>query len=321
MTTHILHLDLGGQQHERLLNSDTAELAADIHHHARGILGSGRCDIEPGADGLTGIVRSHGAIAGTFTIEAIADNEAAPVDTSAPDHIRHGYTLRDLNRMARAACVADRTYSSDMTTRYDTAWSAIAEHLVAAEEPPARQELVRVGWQAIYREVRAVQQLYGVDRSERAGDVASAPRFTAYWTHIPRPPDEGIIERIAVPQILATLWDVERDAVLALAVHNDYQRAADSLGISYKALVRNINAGRKRFKRRWYAPETALPVTGTDRRVGSHARGLPTHCPRGHEYTSENTIRRPSALRRRICRSCDVARDAARKAARKAGAA
>lgn len=316
-----LRLDIGMDRAIRTITGDTpAELAAAVCQHARGILGSSRCDVELDADTLTGTVRSHSAVVAEFTISMAEPEQPAVVDTSAPDHIVHGYTLRDLNRMARAACMADRSYSSDMTTRFDTAWSAIAEALAAADQPPGRQDLVRVGWQAIYRDVRAVQQLYGVDRSERAGAVASAPRFSAYWAHVPHHPDEGIIERLAVHQILASLPEYLRETVVALAVQDDYQKAADALGITYTAMTVRMSNARRQLRALWFAPETAPPIKGTDRRIGSHSRGVPTHCPKGHEYTPENTIRRPSSPRCRRCRICDVARDAARRERKKAAA-
>ena len=44
----------------------------------------------------------------------------------------YGYTLRDLDSMARMACAADRSLSGNMTMRYQVAWSAIALALVEA---------------------------------------------------------------------------------------------------------------------------------------------------------------------------------------------
>lgn len=43
-------------------------------------------------------------------------------------------------------------------------------------------------------------------------------------------------------------------------------------------------------------------------RHGTHANAAKTHCPKGHEYTPENTVRWPH----RRCRACERARDAAR---------
>src|SRR5690606_16459965 len=63
--------------------------------------------------------------------------------------IKHGYTLADLDDMARAAVAVDRLLVGDAHYRHSIAYSAIAEALYASEEPPDRAHLIRVGWQAI----------------------------------------------------------------------------------------------------------------------------------------------------------------------------
>jgi hypothetical protein len=52
--------------------------------------------------------------------------------------LRHGYTLADLHGLARLAVHTAGTMASNWHDRYDTAWSAIAEHLYAAEHWPPR---------------------------------------------------------------------------------------------------------------------------------------------------------------------------------------
>lgn len=304
----------------RTVTGDTpTELAAAIHQHARGILG-GQADVHIDPETLTGTVRRAGADAATFTLTPVEQDRTAAIDSTAPDHVAHGYTMRDLDRAARAACTADRSLSSNISIRYDLAWSDIGEHLVTADQPPTWQELVRVGWQAIYQDVKAVRRLYGVDSTGRSGEVASAPRFVAYWTHVATDAaGEGLIERLAVHQVLATLPEHQRQAVVALATQDDYQKAAHSLGLKYATLTARIRHGRRAFRTLWFSPETAPPTKGTDRRVASRA-GIPNHCPQGHEYTPENTIRRPSSRGRR-CRSCEQNRDAARNRAGRAAAA
>lgn len=42
--------------------------------------------------------------------------------TSRATELPHGYTLRDLDAMARAACAADRPLDSAMATRYQVVW-------------------------------------------------------------------------------------------------------------------------------------------------------------------------------------------------------
>lgn len=242
----------------------------------------------------------------------------------ADQAVAHGYTMRDLHALAAAACRADRSLASDAHTRYDVAWSAIATALCEVAEPPARAELVRVGWQAIYNEVREMRHTFGHRDKDGTNEVASSQRFRQYWTVPPERPDEGIAERMAVPQILAVLRPTEREAVIALAVHDDYQRAALALGINYSTFTQRMTAARRRFRAHWYAPETAPPVKGTDRRIGSRSKPLATHCQGGkgpHEMTGDNVYRRPNPKPgkrgERVCRACERERSQARWARRK----
>jgi hypothetical protein len=225
--------------------------------------------------------------------------------------IRHGYTLGDIDKMARSACVADRSMASDVDTRYSTAWSAIAEHLCASAEPPAWQDLVRAGWQAIYQEVREMRHTFGQSRDDPNAEVASGKRFQQYWFTPPIEPEFGLIERVAIGQIMPCLTPVYRDAVIALAVTDDYQRAADMLGIGYKALVARIGVARKTFRGHWFAPDAAPPIRGTDRRVGAYGRAPQTHCARGHEMSGDN-VRMRLDRKQRVCRACERERSARR---------
>lgn len=232
--------------------------------------------------------------------------------------VRHGYTMADLEKMTRAALVADRSMAADISDRRDAAWAAIAEHLCAAETPPSRQELIRIGWQAIYREIRDGYRHYGyADRRWDAGH-GSAPRFAAYWySPVQQSHEERIVERIAVGQVLARLTPTYRDAVAALATADDYMKAAELLGINYKALISRISTARRTLLRLWHEGETPRKVRQTDRRVGVHGAELATHCIHGHEWTSENTyvryrILRGKRHRARVCRTCENERHARR---------
>jgi hypothetical protein len=243
--------------------------------------------------------------------------------TASQIEVRHGFTMQDLNSMTKQAVRADRSMASDADTRFNAAWSAIAEALCAAEEPPERHDLITVGWQAIYREVKEMRHVFGFAGKDGTTEVASAPRFVQYWTVPPAHPDEGLVERLAVHQVLATIPDLYRDAVVALAVHGDYQAAADSLGLKYSAFTVRMSTARKQFRRLWFAPDTAPPIKGTDRRTGSYAKPLATHCRGGkgpHEMTPENTYRRPNPKPgkrgERVCRACDAERSKRRVAAK-----
>lgn len=238
--------------------------------------------------------------------------------------VRHGFTMHDLDIMAKQACRADRSLASDADTRYNAAWSAIALALCEAQDAPERHDLVTVGWQAIYREVKEMRGVFGFKDRDGTTEVASAPRYVQYWYSRPERTDDIIAERVAVHQIMATIPELYRNAVVALAVHDDYQVAADSLGLKYGTFGARVNVARKQFRAHWFAPETAPPAKGTDRRVGSRTTELRTHCTAGHELTPDNIYRRPNPKpgRRgeRACKKCEQIRSQERWAAKKAAA-
>ena len=226
------------------------------------------------------------------------------------DEIKYGYTIGDLDAMARAAVRADRSMVSGAHTRYGIAWSAIALALVEAPHWPRRERLVQAGWQAIYADVRGMRHALGMaSRPSEPGStpMAAGSRAQAYWYRPVVAFEDGLVERLAVGPVLATLTGPEREAVVALAVHDNYLEAAQALGISYKALTQRLSAARRRFYRRWYYPEAAPPVRGTDRRVEAHGRALATHCGAGHPWTPENTRPRVGQSGRN-CRACERAR-------------
>lgn len=241
-----------------------------------------------------------------------------------PLHVAHGYTLTDLDQMTHAACIADRTLAMDHHTKRDIAWSAIALALCEAQTPPHRQELIRIGWQAIYRDVRDERRSHGVpDSSYGDYDVSLRPRFAMYWEekrYIPSP-ENGIVERLAAHQVAARLRPDEMAAVVALAVHDDYSRAAEALGIGYSTLTMRLGCARRRWFRWWLEGETPYRPRRRDGRVGVQGKEPNTHCRTGHEWTPENTRwgwRRAHGrlTKRRYCRACESAHSKARVAAR-----
>lgn len=233
--------------------------------------------------------------------------------------LRHGYTLGDVERMTRAAVVADRMLAMPSDHRRDLAWEAIVLAPYEADEPPLRQQLIRTGWQAIYAHIRTGlrERGYG-DERDWSADGPNRPRFVMFWGqgHTPDHADR-IIESIAVRQVVGVLRGPYRDAVLALASTDDYQRAAQALSISYDALIARLVTARKRIDAAWYGAETPPRQRRTDRRVESHGTPLATHCSQGHEWTPENTVLRQRIVRgklkrQRSCRACQRERDRAR---------
>lgn len=246
--------------------------------------------------------------------------------TAADIEIAHGYTLGDLEKMTRAAVIADRSLAADVHTRRDIAWSAIAEYLSTSQERPDRQELIRVGWQAIYRDARDAYRLRGRPDEAWSTPEMFKPRFTLYWRDFMVVPshEHAVVERLALKPILDLLAPPYRDAVIALALHDTYQRAAAALGISDAAFRERIRVARRRALAAWFEHETPRRTYRTDRRVGTSA-GLSTRCSAGHEWTPENTYIRRRMLRgkphtSRVCKACERQRSAARTAARKAAA-
>jgi type II secretory pathway component PulJ len=184
--------------------------------------------------------------------------------------LRHGYTVADLYQLTRAAVLADRTGGVDYTDRWDTAWSAIACALYEAEHWPARHDLIRAGWQAIYTDVRDRRRHAGYrDRDHYAG-AHTAPRFVQFWTNPRCDFADDLVDGIAAGQIVAGLPDHQREAVLALAMLDDYRAAADHLGLRYSTLTVRVSDARRRFLRHWHQGETPSRVRGTDRRVGAY---------------------------------------------------
>lgn len=225
--------------------------------------------------------------------------------------VRHGYTITDLHQLTVAAIKADRSMAMDYADRRDIAWSAIAEALCAAEEPPRRGDLIRAGWQAIYNAVREEYRQHGyADRAWDSG-YATAPRFLQFWfPTVVRSHEDRIVERIAVHQILDTLTPTYRDAIIALAVHDDYRRAAEGLNLKDSAFRLRLSNARQKLLTEWFEGETPRRVYAVDRRVGSHDKGLATHCRNGHEWTAENTYIRRRILRgkphkSRVCKACE----------------
>ena len=191
--------------------------------------------------------------------------------------LRHGYTLADLHRLARLAVHTAGTMAGDWHERYDLAHGAIAEALYAAPHWPQRHTLVRAGQLAIYAAVDEHRQAYGYYRRKTDGGVhgiGSSPAWRAYWWDLlsltaVQSPETRVVERTALTQILPTLTPTQRDAITALAVYDDYQTAANALGMSYATFKSHVARGRNRFLAGWHEGEKPSRTWGTDRRVNN----------------------------------------------------
>jgi hypothetical protein len=167
--------------------------------------------------------------------------------------------------------------AGDWWDRYELAWPAIVEHLYTADEPPKRGDLVRVGQLAIYDEVTSYRQRHGFFKHKTIGSTAgafSSPAFRTYWLdwikdrtadHAP-----SVVERECLPQILSTLTERQQTAIFTLAACDDYQTAAQAMGVSLGTFNSYISLARKRFFALWHEGETPAP-RWIDRRVASYA--------------------------------------------------
>lgn len=226
---------------------------------------------------------------------------------TAPVELRHGYTLDDVHAMAKLAVHTAGVMAADWYERYDIAWSAIAEELYAAPHWPRRSSLVQAGQLAIKASVDEYRQAYGYYRRKTDGAVhglGSSPTFRMFWlgsSGATPGPEHGIVERLAVERIFATLKPHHQTALLALAAHDDYRAAAEALDLKYDVFCDHIRLGRRAFYALWHEGEAPSRIWGCDRRAGSTST---TRSGEGKRVlTSRETIRRRKPAAGRPCRS------------------
>lgn len=244
-----------------------AELAQAVHRHARGRLGSDRVDIHLSLDTLTGTVVSHGTNAGEFTLTPSGEPQQLPEPESG---IRGGWTLADLDRLARTVVSNNRTWwpAGDRDDLYAAAWHGIVEHLYTAEEPPARNDLMEAGRKALAHDVKANMRHHGA----RTDGTNNGQKYAMYWEWAGRAvpsPEHGIVERVTLEQILAALTPRQREAFTALAAAGDYPEAARLLGIADQTLRSLLGRARTAFRELWHEGEVPSAHWGCDRRAGS----------------------------------------------------
>ncbi|MGE7437556.1 hypothetical protein [Kitasatospora sp. NPDC001175] len=184
----------------------------------------------------------------------------------------HGYTYRDIDRISRLVITMD-PYRTDLGSatheRCDAVQFALIEYLATCERRPSQKELLALGRNASHQHVRLEMHAHGMQRSEHGGGVL--PGFQRYWQASGRVPmDERVTERIAVWQIWPRLTLAQQRAVMALALTEDHQAAARTLGVplgNYSSLLRS---GRRRALALWHEHETPRRLP-RDKRVLNRA--------------------------------------------------
>lgn len=183
--------------------------------------------------------------------------------------LRHGYTMASLNQLAVQAVRVQRyNRQVDFTVRVELAWSAMAECLYAADEPPAPEDLVRAAWAEISDDTDRTHRAHGWSTHDRYTGVTG--RFQQYWVgsgHQTHSPEEPIVERVALAQIWPRLRPSHRKLLLAMAVYEDYERAAKALDISRKSFTTQLGEARRAFLVLWHHGERPSRPWGYDRRA------------------------------------------------------
>jgi len=180
-----------------------------------------------------------------------------PAPPQAPTDPMHGYTLADLDGIARQVLRMDRWRSGDADERYAAVWHAIAEDLLAAETRPSRQGLLTTGLRASDRHMQDELRHHGRDR-EAGNTGQSRPHFERYWyTGPPSFPESRIVEGIALWQVMPLLTPAQHQALTALALHEGYIAAAEATGRTYDTLYTLIKQARQRIYTAWHEGETA----------------------------------------------------------------
>lgn len=280
-TLHFEHLDGDTGIGPRTVEADTTrDLAQAVHRHARGYLGSPRVDVHLDEETLTGDIVSHGTTVGRFVLTKDASAQELESRHHGIDELRHGYTLADVDSMARRGAARRAAFrSGDFDELCSIARCAIVEHLYTASQPPTEHHLIRLGGDAVDAYVHGEERHRGVRKENRPDreTAGSRPKVQAYWyanPHHAPSPEDLTVDRIALRQIWPTLSDRQREAVLALAAHENYPAAADALGLAYASYVAMLAKGRTRFRTMWHEHETPSRFWGRDGRAVNPEVGL-----------------------------------------------
>ncbi|PSK95720.1 sigma-70-like protein [Murinocardiopsis flavida] len=179
--------------------------------------------------------------------------------------LRHGFSRADIDDIARLAASTIRWPGGlDWGTRAEVAWSAIAEHLYSCSAPPSRGELVTAGWSAITDHVQRYNSFRGRAWGYESRTLAGFERFWALSANPVPGPEARIVDRTALAQIWAVLPEQHRRVLLALADHESYADAAESLGVTKGSYYALISRARKAFFALWHEGETPSRPWGND---------------------------------------------------------
>lgn len=183
-----------------------------------------------------------------------------------------GYSMADLERLARAAVKRSPcAYRLDTEERYQTAWHGVIVALYGAASWPHHSDLIMGGLEALSRDSAGIRRNRGLTDQGK-----EAPNFAKYWRTVVDRSDgftDQLVESMALPAVLGTLTSRQYHAIVALAAHdNNFQAAAESIGISVVALRERVRHARKRILVAWYGEETPPIRTKADTCRSGHSR-------------------------------------------------
>lgn len=188
-----------------------------------------------------------------------------PTFDARHEPLRFGYTLAAIDDIAsNAAATVLWRGSLDRRQRTETAWSAIAELLYTAEDAPIRHDLFCAAWAACRSHARKDRSFHGWGAGYDAGTMRAYERFWALAANPCPSPETGVVERMTLAQIWQRLKPTDRRVLLALAAHEDYTRAAESVGVKYYSFLSMISRARRAFLALWHEGEQPSRPWGND---------------------------------------------------------
>lgn len=185
--------------------------------------------------------------------------------------LRHGYTLHDIDHLARAGVHLAFARAMDYTDRYEAAWHTIAESLYTAETPPTRRDLRLIGARAVDRLVQDQRRTWGVAREwgSSEGGVAAFQRYWELSRRVSPSPEDTVVDRQALREIWPCLSATHQQVLLAMAAHADQALAAEAVGKSYATFGSHLRNARRAFFVLWHEHETPSRLWGkADHRHG-----------------------------------------------------
>lgn len=221
-----------------------------------------------------------------YAHEAPAEPESTQEPVDDPHNVKWGYNLADLDRLSRIAVSRARTKDGDYRWRYESAWSAVAEHLCTAETAPDPSDLIEAGWRAVLVAVHEELHHRGYDTNYGS---SSSHGFVRYWESRLRTGshEHSIIEKTALWQIWPRLTPREQQALNALAATGNQHAAAAATGKTIDSMSVRVNAARRHFLKHWHEGETPSKPW----RAGTHAAPKP-RMYRGKRRLTESEVER-----------------------------